>query len=122
MEVMHQKLSRYTVFSVESESEALGFLQRASAKMYELPPELLGFSEEGFLQSRQLLDEESDDRSGRQNWEEIEDETIYFSKFERGFHLLTIELFNDFLDPADPLHADNIALAKHLEMLCQKPA
>lgn len=114
MELLHARLSRFAVFEVEGESEALAMLERAFGGMYETPPNLAGFSDEGWLRSQ-------DSPRGlgqQQDGGEYEDQTIYLSDYVSGGQILTIELFDEGLDPASPLHEDNVMLARRLEKLC----
>lgn len=120
MQLLHRHLSRYAVFEVESEGEALDALKRAAASMYDSPPEFIGFGEEGYLISKQTEDDE-EQLAWNQQQQEFDDETVHVAKFERGTHLLSIELYDDVSDPGDPLHADNVLMAKKLERMCQEP-
>ena len=118
MELLHRNLSRFAVFTVESESEALAMIIRATAAMYESPPAFQGFSEEGLLIGVEAGD--ADDRplfSGRQEGEVYEDDTIQLARFEGGISLLTIELYDEATEPNQPLNSDNIVLTKQLERL-----
>ena len=118
MELLHRNLSRFAVFTVESESEALAMIARATAAMYESPPAFQGFSEEGLLVGVESTD--AGDKplfSGRQEGDVYEDETIQLARFEGGVNLLTIELYDESTDPNQPLNSDNIVLAKQLERL-----
>ncbi len=118
MELLHHNLSRFAVFTVEGESEALAMITRATAAMYESPPVFQGFSEDGLLVGVEAAD--GDDRplfSGRQDGEMYEDETIQLARFEGGISLLTIELYDEATEPNQPLNSDNIVLAKQLERL-----
>ena len=116
MKLLHRHLSRYAVLEVAEAAEALAAIDRASRGMYETPPELIGFSEEGFLVSKQVVD--ADEPDFRQRWDEFEDETLHLAKFALGSQLLSIELYDDLADPNDPPHADNILMAATLERLC----
>ena len=118
MELIHRNLSRFAVFTVESESEALAMITRATVAMYESPPVFKGFSEEGLLIGVEAGD--ADDRplfSGRQEGEVYEDDTIQLARFEGGISLLTIELYDEATEPNQPLNSDNIVLTKQLERL-----
>ena len=118
MELVHRNLSRFAVFTVEGESEALAMITRATAAMYESPPVFKGFSEEGLLVGVETADAE--DRplfSGRQDSDEYEDDTIQLARFEGGISLLTIELYDEATEPNQPLNSDNIVMAKQLERL-----
>ncbi len=119
MEVLHRLLSRYAVFEVESEAEALAMLRRANGDMYESPPRLVEFNDDGFLVSMQSPDE-GEGLGGLEAAVEYEDETVHLTMFAKDRHVLTIELFDDMADMADPLHVDNIMLARHLERLCEE--
>ncbi len=117
MDAVHGQLSRYAIFEAADEAEALRLLLEAYSGMYHTSPELVGFSEDGYLKST----EPSASLFGRSDGgEEYEDETIYLSSFEVGSQLLIIELYDERSDPGNPLHEDNILLARHLERLCQK--
>ena len=120
MKLLHRHLSRYAVFEVRDEAEALAALERAARAMYETPPEFIGFSEEGFLVSKQVVD--ADEPDFRQRWDEFEDETLHLAKFALGSQLLSIELYDDISDPNDPLHAGNIVMANALERQCAQAA
>ena len=118
MELIHRNLSRFAVFTVESESEALAMITRATVAMYESPPVFKGFSEEGLLIGVEAGD--ADDRplfSGRQEGEVYEDDTIQLARFEGGISLLTIELYDEATEPNQPLNSDNSVLTKQLERL-----
>ncbi len=118
MELLHRNLSRFAVFAVECDSEALAMITRATAAMYESPPVFQGFSEEGLLVGVETAD--ADDRplfSGRQDGDVYEDETIQLARFEGGVSLLTIELYDEATEPNQPLNSDNIVLMKQLERL-----
>ncbi len=118
MELIHRNLSRFAVFTVEGESEALTMITRATAAMYESPPVFQGFSEEGLLIGVESVD--ADDKplfSGRQDGEVYEDDTIQLARFEGGISLLTIELYDEATEPNQPLNSDNIVLTKQLERL-----
>ncbi len=118
MELLHHNLSRFAVFAVEGESEALAMITRATAAMYESPPAFKGFNEDGLLVGVEAAD--GDDRplfSGRQDGDLYEDETIQLARFEGGVSLLTIELYDEATDPNQPLNSDNIVLVKQLERL-----
>ena len=119
MEVLHRQLSRYAIFEVESEAEALAVLNRANGDMYESPPDLVEFNDDGFLVSMQSPDE-GEGLGGQGAPVEYEDESVHLTMFAKDRHVLTIELFDDMADMADPLHVDNIMLAKHLERLCEE--
>ena len=118
MEVLHRQLSRYSIFEVESEAEALAMLNRANADMYESPPKLVEFNDDGFLMSRQPP-EDGEEWAASGDLVEDEDETVHLTMFAKDHHVLTIELFDDMADMADPLHVDNIMLARHLERLSE---
>ena len=113
MELLHRQLGRFALFVTEGETEALQLLAQAFQRMYDTPPELVGFNEDGSLLSKDLSSAEAGDA------EEYEDTTIYLSSFEGGNQMLALELYNDLSDLAEPLHEDNIMLAWHLERLCQ---
>ena len=119
MNLLHRNLSRFTVFSVESDAEALDVVRRATAGMYESPPVFQGFTEEGLLVGVEAGDDDSDRRlfTGPEGDELYEDETIQLARFEGGVNLLTIELYDEAADPNQPLNADNIVLAQRLELL-----
>lgn len=124
MDLLHQNLSRFAVFSVESDAEALDVLRRATAGMYETPPVFQGFTEEGLLVGLEAGgDDDREEDSGRPLFmgraadELYEDETIQIARFEGGVNLLTIELYDEAADPNQPLNADNIVLARRLELL-----
>ena len=118
MEVLHRQLSRYAIFEVDSEAEALAVLSRANADMYESPPDLVEFNDDGFLVSMQPPDE-GEGLGGLGAPVEYEDESVHLTMFAKDHHVLTIELFDEIADMADPLHVDNIMLAKHLGRLCE---
>ena len=118
MEVIHRQLSRYAIFEVASEAEALAMLGRANGDMYESPPDLVEFNDDGFLVSMQSPDE-GEELGGLGAAEKYEDETVHLTVFAKDRHVLTIELYDDMADMADPLHVDNIMLARHLERLCE---
>ena len=118
MELLHRNLSRFAVFAVDGDSEALAMITRASAAMYESPPVFRGFSEEGLLIGVETGD--ADDRplfSGRQDGDVYEDDTIQLARFEGSISLLTIELYDEATEPNQPLNSDNIVLVKQLERL-----
>lgn len=118
MELLHRNLSRFAVFSVDGDSEALAMITRATSAMYESPPSFQGFNEEGLLIGVEASD--GDDKplfSGRQEGDSYEDETIQLARFEGGVNLLTIELYDEATDPNQPLNSDNIVLVKQLERL-----
>ena len=117
MELIHRQVSRYAAFTVESEEEALAALERASAMMYTSPPRYSAFNEDGFLTGIEIPDADEPGQ-GLVLGESIEffDETIHLAIFE-NVSLLTIELYDELMDPNEPLHSDNIVLAKQLEKL-----
>ena len=119
MNLLHRNLSRFTVFSVESDAEALDVVRRATAGMYESPPVFQGFTEEGLLVGLEAGDDGSEKQlfTGPEGDELYEDETIQLARFEGGVNLLTIELYDEAADPNQPLNADNIVLAQRLELL-----
>ena len=119
MDLLHRNLSRFTVFSVENDAEALDVVRRATAGMYESPPVFQGFTEEGLLVGVEAGDDDSEKRlfTGPEGDELYEDETIQLARFEGGVNLLTIELYDEAADPNQPLNADNIVLAQRLELL-----
>ncbi len=118
MELIHRNLSRFAVFTVENEAEALAMITRATSAMYESPPAFQGFSEEGLLIGVESVD--ADDKplfSGRQDGDVYEDDTIQLARFEGSISLLTIELYDEATEPNQPLNSDNIVLTKQLERL-----
>jgi hypothetical protein len=117
MELVHRQVSRYAAFTVESETEALAALSRASEMMYASPPKYSAFNEDGFLTGIETPDPEEPGQALRfQDSIEFVDETIHLAIFE-NVSLLTIELYDELMDPNEPLHSDNIVLAKQMEKL-----
>ena len=117
MELVHRQISRYAAFTVESEAEAIAALGRASAMMYNSPPQYSSFNEDGFLTGTETPDaDEPGQRLSFQESVEFVDETIHLAIFE-NVSLLTIELYDELMDPNEPLHSDNIVLAKQMEKL-----
>ncbi len=117
MELVHRQVSRYAAFTVESEAEALAALGRASAMMYTSPPSYTAFNEDGFLTGDETPDPgEQGQGLSFQDSVEFVDETIHLAIFE-NVSLLTIELYDELMDPNEPLHSDNIVLAKQMEKL-----
>lgn len=117
MELVHRQVSRYAAFIVESEAEAITALVRASSMMYTSPPRYSAFNEDGFATGTETPDPEEPGQGLRlQDSVEFVDETIHLAMFE-NVSLLTIELYDELMDPNEPLHSDNIVLAKQLEKL-----
>ena len=116
MELVHRQVSRYAAFTVESEAEALAALGRASAMMYTSPPNYSAFNEDGFLTGTETPDDEAGRSLNFQESVEFVDETIHLAIFE-NVSLLTVELYDELMDPNEPLHSDNIVLAKQLEII-----
>lgn len=117
MELLHRQVSRYAAFTVENEAEALAALGRASAMMYASPPNYAAFNDDGFLTGTETPDAEgAGERLQFQEAIEFVDETIHLAIFE-NVSLLTVELYDELMDPNEPLHSDNIVLAKQLEKL-----
>ena len=117
MELVHRQVSRYAAFTVDSEAEALAALGRASAMMYTSPPQYSAFNEDGFLTGSETPDPDEPGQGLRlQDSVEFVDETIHLTIFE-NVSLLTIELYDELMDPNEPLHSDNIVLAKQMEKL-----
>ncbi len=117
MELVHRQVSRYAAFTVESEAEALAALVRASSMMYTSPPNYAAFNEDGFATGTETPDPDEPGLGLRlQDSVEFVDETIHLAIFE-NVSLLTIELYDELMDPNEPLHSDNIVLAKQLEKL-----
>ncbi len=119
MELVHRQVSRYAAFTVEDEADAIAALSRASAMMYASPPNYASFNEDGFITGTETPDaEERGQRLSFQEAVEFVDETIHLAMFE-SVSLLTIELYDELMDPNEPLHSDNIVLAKMLERLAE---
>ena len=117
MELVHKQVSRYAAFTVENEAEAIAALGRASAMMYTSPPRYAAFNEDGFATGTETPDPDEPGQGLRlQESIEFIDETIHLAIFE-NVSLLTIELYDELMDPNEPLHSDNIVLAKQLEKL-----
>ena len=116
MELAHRQVSRYAAFTVESEAEAIAALGRASAMMYTSPPRYSAFNEDGFLTGTETPDDEAGRSLNFQESVEFVDETIHLAIFE-NVSLLTVELYDELMDPNEPLHSDNIVLAKQLEKI-----
>ena len=113
MELAHQQVSRYAAFIVDSEAEATAALERAASQLYKTPPKFTGFNDDGFLTGIEPPDasEEGPNLDGGA----FIDETIHLAQFDGEVNLLTIELYDELMDPNEPLHSDNIVLAKLLE-------
>jgi hypothetical protein len=116
MELVHRQVSRYTAFTVADEAEAVSALTKAAPMMYTTPPKFTGFNEDGFLTGLEPPDSE-DGSISSDEWGAFVDETIHLATFDAGICLLTLELFDELMDPNEPLHSDNIVLAKMLERL-----
>ena len=117
MELVHRQVSRYAAFTVENEAEALAALGRASSMMYAYPPNYSAFNDDGFLTGTETPDAEGPGEPLQfQETIEFVDETIHLAIFE-NVSLLTVELYDELMDPNEPLHSDNIVLAKQLEKL-----
>ncbi len=114
MELVHQQVSRYAAFIVDSAAEATAALDRAASQMYQTPPKFTGFNDDGFLTGIETPDS-SEEGLGLDSDGAFVDETIHMAEFDGGVSLLTIELYDELMDPNEPLHSDNIVLAKLLE-------
>ncbi len=113
MELVHQQVSRYAAFLVDSEAEAISALERAASQLYNTPPKFTEFNDDGFLTGIEVAD--SGDGGPALDGGAFVDETIHLAEFDGGVSLLTIELYDELMDPNEPLHSDNIVLAKLLE-------
>ncbi|MCH7697781.1 MAG: hypothetical protein IH865_02405 [Chloroflexi bacterium] len=118
MELIHRQVSRYAAFTVADEAEAVSALSRAAPMMYKSPPKFTGFNEDGFLTGLEPPDTDGDSQS-TDDWGAFIDETIHLATFDAGVCLLTLELFDELMDPNEPLHSDNIVLAKMLERIAE---
>ena len=118
MELIHRQVSRYAAFTVADEAEAVSALSRAASMMYKSPPKFTGFNEDGFLTGLEPPDTDDDSQS-TDDWAAFIDETIHLATFDAGVCLLTLELFDELMDPNEPLHSDNIVLAKMLERIAE---
>jgi len=109
MELVHQQVSRYAAFIVDGQAEAIAALERAASQLYNTPPKFTEFNDDGFLTGIEAPDA---DGGPALDGGAFVDETIHLAEFDGGISLLTIELYDELMDPNQPPHSDNIGRAK----------